>query len=232
MSLFHRLTDGQRRRLDDAGSTESWQRVSAQLAGKTGAMALRGFALKYRLRRSEGMPLVGKGVRVRNPQFIETGRNFLIEDFAEIQGLSIDGITFGDNVSVGTGALIRPSSYYSRAIGRGLVVGSDSSIGPQCYIGCSGGIVIGDSVMLAPGVRLFAENHNIDDPSETVKSQGVRWQPIMIEDGAWLASGVTVTAGVTIGANAVVAAGAVVTRDVAPGQVVGGVPARPIRGTA
>ena len=34
--------------------------------------------------------------------------------------------------------------------------------------------------------------------------------------------------GVTIGPNAIVAAGSVVTKDVAPGDVVAGIPARPI----
>ncbi|WP_442972865.1 acyltransferase [Rhodococcus sp. IEGM 1354] len=84
--------------------------------------------------------------------------------------------------------------------------------------------------MLGPGVRLFAENHTIGDASKTVKSQGVEWGKIIIEDGAWIASGVTITAGVTIGENSVVAAGAVVTKNVEPGVTVGGVPARPIKG--
>jgi hypothetical protein len=45
----------------------------------------------------------------------------------------------------------------------------------------------------------------------------------------WVGAGAKVMAGVAIGTGAVVAAGAVVTRDVAPYQVVAGVPARPLR---
>jgi hypothetical protein len=45
----------------------------------------------------------------------------------------------------------------------------------------------------------------------------------------WIGAGAKVMAGVTIGTGAVVAAGAVVTRDVEPYQIVGGVPARPLR---
>jgi hypothetical protein len=45
----------------------------------------------------------------------------------------------------------------------------------------------------------------------------------------WIGSAAQVMAGVTIGSGAVVAAGAVVTRDVAPYQMVAGVPARALR---
>ena len=108
-------------------------------------------------------------------------------------------------------------------------MGDRSSIGPHGYIGCSGGITIGNDVMMGPGVRLFSENHETADTHKTIRDQGVKWAPIVIEDGAWIASGVTITAGVRIGAGAVVAAGAVVTLDVEPGSVVAGVPARKLR---
>lgn len=45
----------------------------------------------------------------------------------------------------------------------------------------------------------------------------------------WIGSDVTILQGVSIGDGAIVAAGAVVTRDVAPYEIVGGVPAKRIR---
>jgi acetyltransferase-like isoleucine patch superfamily enzyme len=53
--------------------------------------------------------------------------------------------------------------------------------------------------------------------------------PIIIGDGVWIASRVTVLPGVFIGDGSVVAAGAVVSRDVAPNTMVAGVPARLVR---
>lgn len=219
----------QRDRLVRAGLTESPTRISFQLLYKVVPMALRGAYKRVFLRRSAGLPLIGRGVRIANPQLISVGEGFIVEDRAEIQGLASKGLIFGNNVSIGANARIRPSSYYSREIGQGLEMGDRSSIGPDCYIGCSGGIRIGDNVMLGPGVRLFSENHEIEDPSTAIKDKGVEWQPINIEDDCWLASGVVVTAGVTIGRAAVVAAGAVVTKNVPPNTLVAGVPARVIR---
>lgn len=53
--------------------------------------------------------------------------------------------------------------------------------------------------------------------------------PVILEEGVWLAARVTVLKGVTIGRGSIIAAGSVVTKDVPPGVIAGGVPARVIR---
>lgn len=52
--------------------------------------------------------------------------------------------------------------------------------------------------------------------------------PIIVLDNSFIGAGAIVMPGVTIGPNAIVAAGAVVTKDVGPGSVVAGVPARTV----
>lgn len=56
--------------------------------------------------------------------------------------------------------------------------------------------------------------------------QGITTAPIHIGDDVWIGHGVAILKGVTIGNGAIVAAGAVVNKDVAPFDIVGGVPAR------
>jgi len=53
--------------------------------------------------------------------------------------------------------------------------------------------------------------------------------PVVLKRGCYLGAGCLVLPGVTVGERAVVGAGAVVTRDVPPGKVVVGVPARPVK---
>ena len=107
-------------------------------------------------------------------------------------------------------------------MGEGLSVGANSNIGRYAYIGCSGRISIGSNVIMAPGVKMFAENHEFDRVDVPIKAQGVERQPIVVEDDCWIASGVTV------GRGAVIAAGTVVSKDVEPYSIVAGVPAKVI----
>ena len=53
--------------------------------------------------------------------------------------------------------------------------------------------------------------------------------PVILKRGCYLGAGSLILPGVTVGERAVVGAGAVVTRDVPPGKVVLGVPARVVR---
>jgi len=219
-----------RQRLEAAGFSRREQAAAfAGLGRKAVPMLARGALLRPMLREAAGTPLLGRGARVRSPGQLTVGRDVVIEDYAEVQATSRDGIVLGNNVVIGPMAMIRPSGYYARDLGVGLTVGDRSGIGAGSYIGCSGGVTIGNDVLFGPGVMLFAEEHVIGDVSHTIREQGVRWASIVIEDDCWLASRVTVTSGVRIGRGSVVGAGAVVTKDVPPFSVVAGNPAKVIR---
>jgi acetyltransferase-like isoleucine patch superfamily enzyme len=194
-----------------------------------GVKATRGWFRRIGCRSVRGLTLIGRHVTLRNKGYISAGSALVIEDYVEIQGLSRQGVTFSDRVTIGRFAMIRPSGYYSGQIGEGLRVGSKTTIGPYCYIGCSGFITIGSNVMIAPRVGFFAENHNHADIERPMKFQGVTREAITIEDNCWIGSQSVILAGVTVGHDSIIAAGSVVTHSIPPFSVVGGVPARIIR---
>lgn len=108
--------------------------------------------------------------------------------------------------NIGVGAQILPGAI----VNAGAVVGRNTIIN-------SGGIVehdcqIGDHVHVATGATLSGM--------------------VVVGMGAHIGAGATVKQGITIGEQAVVGAGAAVVKDVLAGQVVVGVPARPLSHTA
>ena len=87
---------------------------------------------------------------------------------------------------------------------------------------------IGDRVDIGPLVYIGTGSHSIAPDGDRVAGSGLS-ASIAIGDGAWIGAGAMVLPGVKIGKMAVVGAGALVNKDVAPGDVVVGVPARIIR---
>lgn len=79
------------------------------------------------------------------------------------------------------------------------------------------------------GNAQIAGNVNIGAGTITCNYDGVNKNLTVIEEGVFIGSDTMLVAPVTIGKGAKTGAGAVVNRDVAPGEVVVGVPARPIR---
>lgn len=115
---------------------------------------------------------------------------------------------------------------FSTDYGLNISVGDDVFINQHCHFMDMGGITIGNEVMIGPKVNLISAGHPL---SPADRRRAVTAKPIVIGNNVWIGAAATILAGVTVGSDAVVAAGAVVSRDVPPGTLVAGVPARPVR---
>jgi len=116
-------------------------------------------------------------------------------------------------------------------IGTFVEIQKGASVGARCKVSshtfvCEG-VSIEDDVFIGHGVMFINDRHPRATAEGRLQTEA-DWTviPTRVEKGASLGSGVVVLCGVVIGAGAMVGAGAVVTRDVPPGAVVAGVPAR------
>lgn len=138
------------------------------------------------------------------------------------------GVQIDVNVRVGHHALLRTGVQVGMEtqLGHNLTVERDTRIGRdvRCLPGShiTSGTVVADKVFLGVGVRTINNNVLIcKDPCREPTSA-----PPRFDTGATIGSGCTVCSGVTIGEHAQVGAGSLVTRDVPPGALAYGRPAR------
>jgi maltose O-acetyltransferase len=108
-----------------------------------------------------------------------------------------------------------------------IAIGARTFINFGAVILDSAAVRIGDDVQIGPGVQLVTPNHPLDPVERRTQVESAK--PIVIHDGAWLATGVIVCPGVTIGAGTVVGAGSVVVRDLPERHLCFGNPCHPVR---
>jgi acetyltransferase-like isoleucine patch superfamily enzyme len=160
---------------------------------------------------------------------VRFGHDVFISDGCVVHAPEPDSVlAFGDRTTLWDGCLLQ--------IGPGgrLAIGADCHLQPGCVITAFGRVEIGDQVQMAPRCALYPYSHDWSDGTRPIREQPIRSKGgIVIESDVWLGYGVVVLDGVRIGKGAVVGAGSVVTRDIPPGRVAAGVPARVIgsRGT-
>ena len=186
-------------------------------------------AVAYRLILDmRGVAGIERGIRLRFASNVTLGDGAYLDSGVYLHACP-GGIAVGCNSLVMHGSVLHV--YNFRDLPRaGIWIGDDCLIGEFNVIRGQGGVRIGNRVYTSPMVQLVAVNHVFDDPSRPFIDQGITAEGITVEDDVWIGSGAVITDGVTVGKGAVVAAGSVVTRDVPPHTVVGGVPARVLRG--
>ena len=106
-------------------------------------------------------------------------------------------------------------------------IGEGTWIGAFCVVDGSGGLRIGRGCDLSAGSQVYT--HSTARRCVSGRAHGeIDRESTIIGDHVFIGANAVVNMGVTIGDGAVVGAGAVVTRDVAPGEIVAGVPAEVI----
>lgn len=173
--------------------------------------------------------VIGKGSRIHGEANIHAGKDTTIRLGEKCSVLTHAVLRNGKGVEIGNGSSV--SSYcniFPREPGFDgrFVMGEGSNIGDNTIIDTSDDVVIGDQVALGPFDIVYTHDHNYHSDTFAAWKGGVHTGKVVIEDGAWVGARVVLLPGVTIGRRAIVAAGSVVTKDVKPGDIVGGIPAR------
>ena len=108
-------------------------------------------------------------------------------------------------------------------------IGENTYIGLYSYV--NGNVTLGKNVLIGPHCTVAAGNHKYDPKTGwfSARTEGDGDDSIVIADGCWLASNVTVTAGVKMGKCTLCCAGSVVTKDIPANVVAVGNPCRVLR---
>ncbi len=191
-------------------------------------MLLRGFKYKLFLKKSKGLLFIGKRVKMKNCKKINFLGSATIEDGCAINALSKNGITIGNNFSLGRNSIIECTGVI-RELGEELVIGENVGIAANAFIAMRGKVEIGDNTIFGPGVSIHAENHNFDNLEKPIKLQGATRKGIKIGQDCWIGSKVIILDGVHIGNHTIIAAGAVVNKDIPDYAIAGGIPAKIIK---
>lgn len=150
----------------------------------------------------------------KNINNVKLGKDVKIFDFVNLYGCSID-----DNTKVGTFVEIQKNAF----------IGKNCKISSHTFI-CEG-VHIEDNVFIGHNVTFINDKmpRSVNSDGSMQSEQDWKVVETYIKKGASVGSSATILCGVTVGENAIVGAGAVVTKNVPPGVVVAGVPAKIIK---
>ena len=130
--------------------------------------------------------------------------------------INLYGCAIGDNTKIGAFVEVQKNA----AIGKNCKISSHTFI-------CEG-VTIEDDVFIGHGVTFVNDTYPRATAADGKLQTEADWavEPTLVKKGASIGSGATILANVTIGEKAIVGAGSVVTKDVPPGAIVAGNPAR------
>lgn len=147
------------------------------------------------------------------------------------KGARIDPRAFvarGGRVEIGSESIIRAGAMLLPSGGE-IRIGDRTSLNQYVVVNGEGGVRIGDDVMIAAFVSIFAANHRFECADVPISAQGMYSKGgIEIANDVWIGTHAVILDGVKIATGCVIAAGAVVTKDTEPYTIMAGVPAKQI----
>ena len=145
---------------------------------------------------------------------VKLGKNVRIYDFTNLYGCEI-----GDDVKIGTFVEIQ----------KGSKIGNRCKVSSHTFI-CEG-VTLEDDVFIGHNVTFINDRYPRATNGTGQLQTEADWNCVatLVKSGASIGSGATLMCGITIGENALVGAGSVVTKNVPPGAIVAGNPAKMVK---
>jgi len=164
---------------------------------------------------------------------VRVGRRCRFSGFPSITLARDARITLGDEVVVNSRAdsnqagLPHPTILAALEPGSTIAIGSGTGISGASIVARSS-VIIGNRVLIGAGACVWDTDFHPLDPEErhVHATRGAASAPVRIEDEVFIGARSLILKGVTLGSQAVIGAGAVVTKQVDPGAIVAGNPAR------
>jgi acetyltransferase-like isoleucine patch superfamily enzyme len=146
-----------------------------------------------------------------------------------VQGNVLEALDDG-RLAIGSGTLLEPGCWITIADSGRVEIGEGCFLNMGTMIASQERVTVGDHTMFANGCFVSDAAHRYDDPNTPVTWQGFTSKgPTSIGSNCWFGVNCVVNTGVTVGDRCVIGANSVVTRDVPPGTIAAGAPAKVIR---
>lgn len=137
----------------------------------------------------------------------------------------------GTRIVIGAGSKIFEFAVIRAVGGAGdVIIGERCMINPHCVLFSGNGIVLGDDVLLAPGVQVVPANHAFARRDLAISQQGFLPSKggVVIADDVWVGANAVLLDGVRIGCGAIIGAGSMVRGEIPDYEIWAGLPARKI----
>lgn len=147
------------------------------------------------------------GAKLKFNGFVKVSRNATVR-------------VIGDGkIHLGKGCSLSSNSRVSAVKGAEIYIGQNTGIGYNNLVVSREKILIGDNVMIGPGVCIYDHDH-VYKTNDVMRKAGYTTEPVEVGDNVWIGANAVILKGSKIGSNSVIAAGAVVKGNIPDNSLV------------